>query len=262
MADHPYATIAGILPPVDGYMLALEGNYRASLNGWAQTTSALVSRSILVVSVLNKLTVGGVFTTQLKQTARFFSTVTMADLWTVRSIQQAILWSRAAIHGLQGVTINGEGEIETWVINMEGDAFGTTQYQNFDFNSYAEIDGHFYGAGAGGLVLLEGDTDDGVPIQSVVSLGKLGSSVRLKKTFEECFLGLSSAGNMFVKVIAEGREFIYKTKAYDPEMQVQRATFGKGLRTNYVTLEIYNEEGADFELDSVQFVAADLVRKT
>jgi hypothetical protein len=44
-------------------------------------------------------------------------------------------------------------------------------------------------------------------------------------------------------------------------LKQQRITLGKGLKANYIELEIYNSDGCEFELDSVEFVMADLKRK-
>ena len=49
--------------------------------------------------------------------------------------------------------------------------------------------------------------------------------------------------------------------SFSPEMQQQRITTGKGLKTNYITAQFFNEDGADFEIDSVRFFVADLTRR-
>ncbi|MNY38694.1 hypothetical protein D3C86_1733350 [compost metagenome] len=134
-------------------------------------------------------------------------------------------------------------------------------YRSYPFNSFAVIDGKHYGASAEGLFLLEGDDDAGEPIHASFDLGEMDFGTAELKTITECYVGLSAKGNLFLKVIAEGREFIYKTRSFSEHMQQQRITPGKGLKTNYVTVQFFNEGGADFEIDSVRFVVADLSRR-
>ncbi|MDP9895384.1 hypothetical protein J2W32_004482 [Variovorax boronicumulans] len=158
---------------------------------------------------------------------------------------------------LEGAT--GRTDLDTWV--WHADAGGSTMYRGYPFNSFAVIDGKHYGASADGLFLLEGDDDAGVPIHASIDLGQLDFGTAELKTVAECYLGMSAKGNLFLKVIAEGREFIYKTRSFSEQMQQQRITPGKGLKTNYVTAQFFNEDGADFEIDSVRFVVADLSRR-
>lgn len=158
---------------------------------------------------------------------------------------------------LEGAT--GRTDQDTWV--WHADAAGSTMYRSYPFNSFAVIDGKHYGASADGLFLLEGDTDAGAPIHASIDLGELDFGTAELKTIAECYLGVSAKGNLFLKIIAEGREFIYKTRSFSERMQQQRITPGKGLKTNYVTAQFFNEDGADFEIDSVRFIVADLSRR-
>ena len=44
-------------------------------------------------------------------------------------------------------------------------------------------------------------------------------------------------------------------------MRVQRFDPGRGLRANYFTLELMNENGADFDLDVIELAATPLTRR-
>ncbi|MNL68689.1 hypothetical protein D3C87_1934560 [compost metagenome] len=50
-------------------------------------------------------------------------------------------------------------------------------------------------------------------------------------------------------------------RGYDDSLRQERITIGKGLRTNYVVPTFFNEDGEDFEIDTAEFVVADLTRK-
>ena len=65
----------------------------------------------------------------------------------------------------------------------------------------------------------------------------------------------------FLKVLAEGQEYTYAQRGYDEQLQVQRFDTGKGLRVNWLEFELYNADGDDFELASVEFAAVPLSRR-
>ena len=106
-----------------------------------------------------------------------------------------------------------------------------------------------------------GDTDAGAPIRASVDFGVRDFGASLKKTVSEVYLGMSSTGHLFIKILAEGREYVYRTRSYSEHMKQQRVTLGKGLRPNYAGLQLFNEDGADFALDSVEFVPITMSRR-
>lgn len=151
------------------------------------------------------------------------------------------------------------GDLEVHAVNLDG--YGSTTYSNYPFNSFARIGARYYGAKLDGLFLLDGNTDAGEPIRSVVGFGERDFGNPQKKTVGEAYIGMASDGHLVLKVIAEGSEYLYRTRGQSEYMQEQRVTLGKGLRTNYVTLEIHNEDGCDFEIDSLHFNVFDLTRR-
>lgn len=154
---------------------------------------------------------------------------------------------------------------ETWVLNVA--TGGSTEYTNYGFNSYARIGDKYFGASDDGLVELSGPDDRGTPIHASFSLGMVDAGNAQRKIFSHCYLGVSSQGTMFVKVRVldettdEYEEYVYEARDFSEKLKQQRITLGKGMKANYIGLEIYNSEGADFELDSVEFLVAELKRK-
>lgn len=148
---------------------------------------------------------------------------------------------------------------DAWAVNLDG--FGSTTYSGYPFNSFANIGGRYFGAAASGIHELDGDTDGGAPIRASVDFGDVDFGNSFKKTVAECYLGMSSTGHLFIKILAEGQEFIYRTLGYSEHMQQQRVTLGKGLRPNYAGLQLFNDDGADFALDSVEFVPVTMTRR-
>jgi hypothetical protein len=255
-ADHPYGEIFASFEPMEGTLMAYEGNLNASMGGVIAAAPVLRVASFLAVTMTAAGAVSSAMTVSALMDEKLLAAAAGGATYAVNAIHQAIMLSLS--HSGDVLTVP-DSDSETWVVNL--DEGGSTTYTNYGFNSFATIGGRHYGAGPGGVFLLEGDTDDGAPIRASVGLGKLSFGSAMKKTVSECYMGLSSEGNLFVKVIAEGQSYLYKTTSSSSELRQQRVKLGKGLKTNYVELEIYNEGGADFELDSVEFRVADLSRR-
>lgn len=255
-ADHAYAELRGVLPPLGGVLYAVEGNEIASMGSSASAAARLSPLVFLIAEMTSSGLITSAFLAEVVVPAEMLSAVELAGSFEFTSLMEAVMRSRAVAGGL--VAIPG-ADTETFAFNV--DSGGSTSYTRFGFNSYAQLGGRFYGANERGIFALQGNTDEGAPIRACINLGKLDFGSSTKKTISECFIGMSAAGNLFVKVLAEGRTFIYKTQAFSEQIQQQRVKFGMGLRTNYVELEIYNEGGADFEIDTVEFSVADLSRK-
>lgn len=149
---------------------------------------------------------------------------------------------------------------ETWVANMRH--FGTSQYTNYGFNSFAKIDGRYYGASDEGIVELEGDTDVGsASVNARIGFGNAGFGSTLLKAMRACYVGMSASGNLFLKIKNTDGEFIYRTRTFSDEMRRQRIDTGRGLRSNYFEIELFSTDGTDFELDTVEFNVVDLTRR-
>ena len=255
-ADHPYGEMFARLEPMEMYASAFEGNLNASLSSQGFVGAKMAASTFLVVSMNSTGAASSVFVVQAVVDAELLAEAAAGSTMGMSAIREAVMLSLARSGDVLGVP---GSDNETWVVNL--DSSGSTNYTNYAFNSFATIGGRHYGAGPDGIFLLDGDTDAGAPIRASVSLGKLDFGKATKKTVAECYVGMSGAGNLFVKVIAEGAAYVYKTRDFSDELQQQRVKFGKGLKTNYVELEIYNEDGADFELDTVEFRVADLSRR-
>lgn len=162
------------------------------------------------------------------------------------------------IHGVTPPAAFDSGT-SAWVMNAKTGGF--TRYEGFDFNSYAKIGGRYYGCTDDGIYQLDGDTDNGEPIRAMVSFGKQNFGTSALKRITNAYVGTSGEGKLFLKIIAEGEEYIYAARSYDENIRVQRFDTGKGLRVNWLEFELYNADGEDFELASVEFAAVPLSRR-
>lgn len=254
-ADRPYAEAMVTLPAFQalGYT---EPPDQAFMFEVMSVAHPLAASTELVAVMLDGVLATATFTASELLDALMQELITVTPRWATSAFLDAVMYS--FVHSGATFAIPGVGA-ETWAFNTGSG--GSSSYSNFDFNSYAKIGDKFYGASPGGIAELDGDSDDGAPIRAVIGLGQRDFGSAMRKTVSHAYIGMSATGNLFVKLIAEGAEYIYKTRDFSEEMQQQRVTFGKGLRTNYVWLDIYNEDGADFEIDTVEFHVADLSRR-
>ncbi|WP_440111801.1 hypothetical protein [Acidovorax sp. BL-A-41-H1] len=150
--------------------------------------------------------------------------------------------------------------LAVWSVNQA--TGGSTAYEQYPFNSFARIAGRYYGAAEGGVFELDGDTDNDEPIGALVNLGKRNFGSGNLKGISNAYLTVSSAGQMQVRVTTpEGQSYTYQARRADEFMTVQRADFGRGLRAQYLGLELMNENGADFSLEAAEFVVNELKRR-
>lgn len=151
---------------------------------------------------------------------------------------------------LSAAYIGPNGNITTWVVNsLTG---GTTEYQNYNFNSFAQLGHKYLAASAGGLYKLNGDNDDGAAIIAKVRSGYAQFNSSRFSGFKAAYLGLRGTGNMVFRLIsADGKTYNYAVKARD--MKTVKVMLGKGLRARYFAFEL-ESTGQDFDLETVELV--------
>lgn len=254
-ADRPYAESRAVLPRLTSLSYVEPAGEAFMLE--TLPASALMSGYFEIGAIMQDgVQVGATLASSALLDALMNDTARVGSTWALSAIVEAVMYAFAHIGDTSGM--DGVGG-DTWVHNLESG--GTTTYSGYEFSSYARLGDKYYGASLQGLYELDGDTDAGAPINASLNLGKRDGGGANKKTWLQCYLGMSAEGHLLVRVTAEGRTYTYRTRDWDPELQEQRVTFGKGLRSNYVTLELLNEGGADFEVDAVRFIVADLTRK-
>lgn len=255
-ADHPYGEMFASLSPLTADFYAVEGNLNASMSSTGAAVDSMSAGNFLVVTMNSSGVITSTMVVSAEVSADLLSQASLGSTLAIQQVLNAVMYSFATSGAVLTVPAS---DSETWVINL--DTAGSTTYTNYRFNSYALIGGRYFGAGDDGIFELDGDTDDGNPIRSYMHFGKRDFGTRTRKTVFNAYVGASASGNLYIKLLAEGQSYIYKVRDYDANLQQQRFTFGKGLRANYVELELFNENGADFELDSVEFIVADMTRK-
>lgn len=173
---------------------------------------------------------------------------------------QQILSAALDALGRIGAEVGMPGQnLSVWSVNAETGA--SAAYEDYPFNSFATFGGRHFGAASDGIYELVGGDDAGAPIQAHMNLGKRNFGSSMLKAMPYAYLGVASDGLMVVRVTTEGASYTYKARAASAEMQTQRVDFGRGLRANYFTLELMNEDGADFDLDAIELAVTPLTRR-
>lgn len=235
---------------------AFEGNLNASIRELMFSTSQISFFGSIDVLLMSSVGATSTLATLVLKNAAVATAVNVSGTMTYSAIMQALM--QTYIQSFAGIPIlTQDGEV--WVVNDDSKA--STSYEGYGFNSFAKFNNKYYGAKADGVFLLEGDTDAGLLVRSAISLGKQDFGTSSLKTVPNCYIGVSSAGDVYLKVIANGTSYLYKTMRSDTYLKTQRIQLGKGLKANYLTFELYNETGADFELASIEFEVAQLSRR-
>ena len=154
--------------------------------------------------------------------------------------------------GIVGGQFDLNDSTTTWAVNARTGA--VTEYLNYPFNSFAEMgQGRYIAASSTGIYQLHGDDDDGTPIVARVKSGLAQFSGSLFIGLKAVYLGMRGSGEVFLKLeTGDGSSFTYQTTV--ASMETTKVLVGKGLRTRYLSFELVNKDGQDFDLDTVEFV--------
>jgi hypothetical protein len=150
----------------------------------------------------------------------------------------------------------GDETFTGWVMNTEGEK-PLSEYTGYNFNSFCRVGDRFYGAGDDGLYLLEGDTDNGEPIDAAIRTMMIDFGSPVQKRVRNAYLGYTASGKLLLRVrtVDQGQmnEQWYEAQelpAQAPREQMVR--LGRGLRSRYWQFELVNIDGADFEIDTLE----------
>jgi hypothetical protein len=254
-ADRPYASSVTAMEAFVGRSDEGEGAGGAVAVSLIFSSTPLDAPVELYVTMSSTGAVTSVFAVQAVVHGDALSTAAASTPFAIQAELNALLYSIA--NG--GAVASGGESTAVWVVNA--DTTASTRYENYAFNSFGKIDGVYYGAKTDGIYRLDGDDDTGDPVQAMVSFGKQTFGTSAQKSVSNCYIGMSSGGKMFLKVLYEGKDYIYSARTSSDDMKVQRFDLGKGIKANYLEFELYNADGDDFELDTVEFLVAELSRR-
>jgi hypothetical protein len=148
----------------------------------------------------------------------------------------------------------------SYVVNAN--TFAVSTYRNFNFNSFAKINGRYFGADAAGISELVGQSDRGAninlvartPVDTLADPLQRIPSENLKNV-PDLYVGYSASGDVMLKSIVNGVTQLYTMtlRATAPGLHTQRAVLARGTRSRYWQFELSNVNGGDFAVESITF---------
>lgn len=140
----------------------------------------------------------------------------------------------------------------TWVLNTR--ELALTEYDAFEFNSYALFNGQVLACGASGVVVLGAqDLDDDVAIDARGRTGADSLNMSYLKRIPRLYVSYSSPGDMLFRTITkEGGTRTYSLPFNGiTELQQRRVPVGKGPKSRYWQYEFVNVNGSDFLINDL-----------
>jgi hypothetical protein len=142
------------------------------------------------------------------------------------------------------------GSFTAWAMNTRTGA--VTEYDNFVFNSFAQVGNLCLGASDSGLYELRGDDDDGADIVARIKGGFLQFGGTQLSRLKEAYIATTGDGQFVLKIrTKDGLEYNYSVDARSGRSA--KVHMGKGQRSRYFGFELISA-GQDFDLDTLEFV--------
>lgn len=247
-AEGNYSFMRSAMAPLSFSGVGVEGNHFATIGASAATASAIMVGTVLTVVIDSEGQLSGMFATDILQDADLASSGTLESSLDIGMVIDALLESIAA--GVSGFVGGQEGDT-VWVVNLGTGA--SSRYINFPFNSFAQIGDRQYAAMQDGIYLLDGDTDSGEQIDSVIATGlqDLGSN-ELKRLGPVYLRGMSENVMELTVSTPDGQKHHYEARRADNFNRVQRFDIGKGLRASTFAFALSNVDGGDFNVSTLE----------
>lgn len=241
------------------------GSYNLTLVQALRLTDSLAQ--FFGVDVSESVGLGEALLARALANAGLVDTVGVADAITPRLLLNVLLGDGVDITAemaarmlfsptiLEGIEISAgylapDGSLTTWVMNTRSAA--VTEYSNFNFNSFAQIGGRYFGASTEGLYELLGDDDDGAGIIARIKSGYLQFGGTQLSRLKEAYIAATGEGAMVLRIITkDGVTYNYGVSTRDGRST--KVHMGKGQRSRYFAFELVSA-GQDFDLDTLEFV--------
>lgn len=149
----------------------------------------------------------------------------------------------------------------TYALNTMTSAL--TQYENYGFNSFARFNGVYLGAKDDGIFALSGADDASVAIDAYARVGVTDMGTSKLKRVDRCYVGYKADGDMVLRVTTEDsevRDYRIGATGYG-HMYTNVVKLGRGLEARYWQFELRNQNGSNFELDTMEMLPIPLRRR-
>jgi hypothetical protein len=209
------------------------------------------SMAAILVEFTSELDVSGDMSVTIALNASMESALNLSDDMTLAQILEAVI--------NDGLTL-GDGQApeaaayKQYVYNLLSGA--ASRFDGFDFKGFSHFNGETYAYNTTGVHRVVNTPAD--PIAAMVDLGVSTFGVSSMKHVETAYIGLATDGEVFLKLVADGRDKTYRVVQRFPTM---RAHTGRGVvgREWGVQLQLLDATSAD--LDDIEFVLASSGRR-
>ncbi len=188
-------------------------------------------------------------------------TTVQFDRGGIQVLMTAMLGTTVAVGGEGSSYASAEAadpaaDGEVWLVNL-GEEPASYRYLSFPFSSFALIAGRLYGCKSDGVYLLEGATDNGEIVESVVDLGRQDFGTPMIKRLESAYAHASSEAPLKLRITDdEGEGHTYASRRISERIAQMRFDVGRGKGGSFLAFALENCAGADFELAGVELMAA------
>lgn len=156
---------------------------------------------------------------------------------------------------------------EVWAITLDGapdgKQFPAYEFSNFNFNSFARLNGRTYAAGEGGTYRLGADDDDGTDIQASLTTrrGILGTE-KDKRCRYAYLIGTSETAMEVEADDGSGNSYAYTAERAANNPHRQKVKMGRGMKGDMWAFTIKNRDGSDFDISDLLAMVEPMSRRS
>jgi hypothetical protein len=222
------------------------------------TMSGSISMQTVTDDVVSSsATVSGTLSPIAEQAATMVDTLLLSIGFTTQSVMSA-----SFVGVLQYLANLGVRNLGYDCLVVNATTNGASLYEGYAFNSFANIGGNYYGAGAGGIYELVGATDAGAPIISSIVTMQTRLDVQQQKNVATSYLGIDATGEVVLSTVTEaGVIHDYILTDHGDGMRTERVLLAKGVRSDYWQFKLTNSDGLPMSLDFIDAVPTPLGRR-
>ena len=226
-----------------------------SITDSATATSLLTAGQLASVSLMGSaFAYSGVGTVLLFKTS-IKDNVTATESISPKQILKVLIEDSATVY--VNLVFRGQ-QFDGWVVNLNN--FASSRYVGLNANSFCQYQGQYYACMDNGIHSLGADTDDGVPIDALISTGNIKPFFNSLSRVFDAYLLVKNDGDMQIRVIAQGEIYSYRIENLSSFHKESRVKLGKGVKSAIWRFEIANLEGSDFDLESFKIYPIELSR--
>lgn len=218
-------------------------------------TGTEASRLAAINRMLNQLEMGDSVSPMVTFAALLRDNVVFTHAQT--GMLDAAVLLRESMRFMVRIRIDGR-TFEAWVINTQSK--GVSRYTNYPFNSFMQLPGgEWLGLTDTGLYELDGDDDDGTPIEASIRLALTDFGSRKAKRMPEMHVAVRTNGELVFKTITTSHEgqrvedWFRFQMGRATEVREGRAKIARGLASVFWGGTLVNVNGADFQLEKLEW---------